>query len=218
MRAAASIPVTVKHRIGVDELDRYEDMLRFVQVVAAAGCDRFIVHARKAWTKGLSPKDNRNVPPLRYADVHRLKAELPHLAIEINGGFRSLDASIEQLEHVDGVMIGRAADDDPWMLAEADSRVFGRSGPSASRHEALEQWVPYVEARLAAGQPLHRMTRHALTLFAGQPGSRRWRRHLSEHAARTGAGIDVVWEAVRQMKTVAVGLRLDGDAGTASAG
>jgi len=203
MRAAVSLPVTVKHRIGVDELDRYEDLKRFVEVVAEAHCDRFIVHARKAWTKGLSPKDNRTVPPLRYEDVHRLKAELPDLRVEINGGFRSLDASIEQLEHTDGVMIGRAADDDPWMFHEADPRIFGAAPPSASRHEAVDQWVPYVEARLASGQPLHRMTRHALNLFAGQPGARRWRRHLSEHASDAGAGLEVVREALRKMQAVA---------------
>lgn len=208
MRAATSLPITVKHRIGVDELDRYEDMLRFVEVVAEADCDRFIVHARKAWTKGLSPKDNRTVPPLRYADVHRLKAELPHLAIEINGGFRSLEASIEQLEHVDGVMIGRAADDNPWMFHEADERIFGEAPPTATRDEAIEAWVPYVEARLDAGQPLHRMTRHALNLFSGQPGARRWRRHLSEHAPAKDAGLDVVLDALAAMRSVGAGLLL----------
>ncbi len=204
MRAVTSIPVTVKHRIGLDELDRYEDMKRFVDVVATSGCDRFIVHARKAWTKGLSPKENRTVPPLRYDDVHRLKRELPDLAIEINGGFRSLDQVEEQLQHVDGVMIGRAADDDPWMFAGADPRIFGEDAPCATPHEAVERWLPYVEARLAAGQPLHRMTRHALNLFAGRRGSRAWKRHLSEHAVKPGAGLDVVRDALARVPVAAL--------------
>src|SRR5690606_27825851 len=124
MRAAVELPITVKHRIGVDELDRYEDMLRFVDIVAAAGCDRFTVHARKAWLSGLSPKQNRTIPPLRYADVHRLERERPELVIEINGGVRSLDEVAEQLEHVDAAMIGRAAWADPWLFADVDRRIL----------------------------------------------------------------------------------------------
>ena len=196
MRSAVTVPVTVKHRIGVDELDTYEDLLRFVETVAEAGCDRFIVHARKAWLKGLSPKQNRNVPPLRYDDVHRLKREHPELAIEINGGLRSLAAATEQLEHVDGVMIGRAAEDDPWMFAEADPLLFGSPAPSASRLAAARAHLPYVAEQLAQGQPLQRMSRHMLNLFAGLRGARRWRRHLSENAHNPGAGLEVLEDAL----------------------
>ncbi len=196
MRAATTIPVTVKHRIGVDELDRYEDMLRFVEIVAEADCDRFIVHARKAWLRGLSPKENRNVPPLRYEDVHRLKAEHPELAIEINGGLKTMDAVAEQLEHVDGVMIGRAAEDDPWAFADADPRFFDAPAPAATRHEVARAHLPYIEERIAAGEPVHRMARHMLNLFARQPGARKWRRHISEAATRPDAGIEVVVDAL----------------------
>lgn len=189
MRAAVGLPVTVKHRIGIDELDRYEDMLRFVDVVSEAGADRFSVHARKAWLSGLSPKENRNVPPLRHAEVHRLKRERPELMIEINGGIVSLGQAEEHLEHVDAVMIGRGAYDDPWALADADRRLFGAENPATSRRQVVEAYLPYVERQLAGGTPLHRITRHMLQLFAGRPGARAWRRHLTE--ASQGVGADV---------------------------
>lgn len=181
MRKAVSIPVTVKHRIGIDEIDRYEDMLRFVDIVSEAGADRFTVHARKAWLQGLSPKENRNVPPLRYAEVHRLKAERPGQHIEINGGIRSLEATLEHLEYVDAVMIGRAAVDDPYLFAEADRRVFGDAGaPVPTRAEVVRAMMPYAAREAeASGKPV-RVLRHLLTLFAGQPGTRAWKRFLSQ--------------------------------------
>ena len=196
MRAAVDVPITVKHRIGVDELDRYEDMLRFVDVVAAAGCDRFVVHARKAWLAGLSPKENREVPPLRYEDVFRLRAERPGLAVEINGGVRTL-AAVESIQaHVDGVMIGRAAYADPYVLVDADQRVFGEAGPVVSRHAVVERMLPYVEAHVAAGGRLHVVSRHLLPLFGGQPGGRLWRRLISENACHASAGVEVIERAL----------------------
>ena len=200
MRGVVSIPVTVKHRIGIDDLDRYEDMAHFVDVVATSGCDRFIVHARKALLGGLSPKENRTIPPLRYDDVHRLKREFPELLVEINGGFRSLDMVEEQLQAVDGVMIGRAADSDPYLLAEADHRLFGdNSCPVPSRHEVVTLMIPYVEEWLARGEPLHRITRHMLGLFSGQAGARSWRRVLSERAIKERSGLEVLQEALSQV-------------------
>lgn len=187
MRAAVSMPVTVKCRIGFDERDRYEDMLGFVDAVTAAGADRVTVHARKAWLQGLSPKENRNVPPLRYGDVHRLKRERPELLLEINGGVRSLDEVEAQLDKVDAVMIGRAAYDDPMMLADADARLFGDQ-PRAplSTDEVVEGMLPYLVARTQAGDRLHHITRHMLNLFVGRPGARRWRRSLSSARGLSG--------------------------------
>lgn len=195
MRAAVSIPVTVKHRIGVDDLDDYEHMRRFVAVVAEAGADRFTVHARKAWLKGLSPKENREIPPLRYPDVYRLKAEFPHLPVEINGGIRTLDQAEAHLQHVDAVMIGRAAVDTPWIFAEADRRLFGEDR-APSRREVLERLVPYIEAQQADPYfKLHHVTRHLLTLYAGEPGTRAWKRVLTERVGE-GAGPEVLFEAL----------------------
>ena len=201
MRAAVPIPVTVKHRIGIDDMDRYEDMARFVEVVAAAGCDRFSVHARKAWLSGLSPKQNREVPPLRYDDVYRLKREMPHLPVEINGGILDLAAAHEHLAHgVDAVMIGRAAYDDPYLFAAADRELFGdEAAPVPSRAEVVEAYLPYVEARLAAGAPLKWMSRHLLGLFTGRPGAKAWRRHIAEHAHLEGAGVNVLVEALAKV-------------------
>lgn len=197
MRRAVSIPVTVKHRIGFDDQDRYEDMLRFVDVVADAGCDRFTVHARKAWLRGLNPKENREVPPLRYEEVHRLKRERPELEIEINGGIGTLEAATRHLERVDGVMIGRAAYDDPYLLAPADREIFGdEAAPVRSRREVVEALVPYVESRRSTGEPLPRIVRHFLGLISGCPGARAWRRHLTEGARRPGAGAGTLIEAV----------------------
>lgn len=196
MRAAVPLPVTVKHRIGFDQLDHYDDMRRFVETVAAAGCDRFAVHARKAWLTGLNPKENREVPPLRHADVHRLKRELPHLAIEINGGFRTLEAVAEQLAAVDGVMLGRVAYEEPWMLAAVDRRIYGDPAPPPTRRRVVEEMLGYLEDQVAGGEPLGRVTRHLLTLFAGCPGARLWRRRLSEGAHQPGAGAELVSRAL----------------------
>lgn len=179
MRAVTDVPVTVKHRIGVDELDRYEDMANFVEVVRQAGPARFTVHARKAWLSGLSPKQNRNVPPLRYDDVYRLKREFPELAIEINGGIRTLDAALEHLEHVDAVMIGRAACDDPYLFASADRRIYGMDVEDPSRASILPAVVAYTERHLANGGKMHHVFRHLVSLYKGQQGARRWRQGVT---------------------------------------
>jgi tRNA-dihydrouridine synthase A len=179
MRAAVAVPVTVKTRLGVDDHDSYEFVQGFLATVAAAGCDTFVVHARKAWLQGLSPKENREIPPLDYPRVHRLKRDFPALRIVINGGLTALDASVRQLEHVDGVMLGRAAYQQPWVVAELDRALFG--GPEHDTlARVLERFLPYVERELAAGSPLRSMTRHLLGLRTGQAGGRRWRRDLSE--------------------------------------
>jgi len=183
MKAAVSLPITVKHRIGVDDLDRYEDMARFVEVVAEAGAARFTVHARKAWLQGLSPKQNRNIPPLRYADVYRLKADFPGLEIEINGGIKTLDQAREHLGHVDAVMIGRAAVDDPWLFAEADRQIYGEDRVP-TRQGVIEALIPYIESVVADGGKVHYVTRHLLQLFRGCTGARAWRRALTEGSIR----------------------------------
>ncbi len=196
MRAACSLPVGVKHRIGFDDRDTYEHMRDFVQTVAMAGCDRFVVHARKAWLQGLSPKENRNIPPLRHEEVRRLKAELPGLRIECNGGIRTLAEAIDHSGGVDGVMIGRAAWDTPWLLANADRQIYDETNPVTNRHEVAEAMLPYIEERLAAGDRLHPVIRPMLMLFHSQTGGRRWRRHLSERGTRSGAGVEVVEQAL----------------------
>lgn len=196
MREAVSVPVTVKCRIGVDEQEPETALFDFVDTVAAAGIGSFTVHARKAWLKGLSPKENRTVPPLDYDLVRRLKAERPALEIILNGGLETLDQAIAESGSLDGMMIGRAAYHTPWVLAEADSRLFGDADPVATRVEAVEAYRPYLARQLEAGTRLHDMTRHMLGLFAGQPGARLWRRILSEKAPKRGAGLEVVDEAL----------------------
>lgn len=191
MQAATAIPVTVKHRIGVDDLDRYEDMARFVDIVSQAGCQRFSVHARKAWLKGLSPKQNRNVPPIRYDDVYRLKADFSHLDIEINGHIRSLDETLAHLEKVDAVMIGRAAWDNPYLFAEADQRIFGQERPAPTREAVAEAMKAPIEAARAQGIPPRWFLTPMLNLFAGIPGTRRWKRALTEHGALGAEAIDI---------------------------
>jgi tRNA-dihydrouridine synthase A len=196
MIRAVDVPVTVKCRIGVDDMDTDADLDRFVDIVADAGVRTFVVHARKAWLKGLSPKENREKPPLNHARVHRLKARRPDLEIIINGGLADIDACRAQLERVDGVMVGRAAYYTPWLLAEVDSALFGEPAPVSSPLEAMERFLPYVEARLAQGVPLHAVVRHTLGIFHGLPGARLYRRHISENAVRPGAGIEVLREAL----------------------
>ncbi len=192
MREAVDIPVTVKSRIGIDDLDSYESLAGFVATVAEGGCCTFIIHARKAVLSGLSPKQNREIPPLHYDYVSRIKADFPHLTIVLNGGLQSLDDALAQLDRVDGAMMGRAAYHDPWLLHDADRRVFGATASPASRHAVVEAMMPYIESQCAAGTPLARITRHMLGLFNGVPGARAWRRHLSENAGRKGAGPDTV--------------------------
>ncbi len=196
MQSAVDIPVTVKHRIGFDHQDSYEDMASFVRIVRDAGCERFTVHARKAWLKGLSPRENRNVPPLRYGEVYRLKEEFPQIFVEINGGIQTLDETEAHLEKVDGVMIGRAAYDTPYMFAEADRRIYGEDFEPPTRHEVVEAMLPYVEQRLAEGDKLSYIGTHMMNLFAYQPGASRWRRHLSEHMHGDDAGPEVLVDAL----------------------
>jgi tRNA-dihydrouridine synthase A len=178
MRAAVDVPVTVKTRLGVDHHDSYEFVRDFLDEVAAAGCSTFIVHARKAWLSGLSPKENREIPPLDYGRVHRLKRDFPALTIVINGGFVTLADSVAQLEHVDGVMLGRAAIQDSWLLAHIDERLFG--GTALTESAVLEAFERYVARELERGTPLRAMTRHLLGMRSGRAGGRRWRRGLGE--------------------------------------
>ncbi|MGB0712319.1 MAG: tRNA dihydrouridine(20/20a) synthase DusA [Gammaproteobacteria bacterium] len=197
MSAAVSIPVTVKHRTGVDEHDSYEGLTDFVKTVHAAGCGVFIVHARKAWLSGLSPKENREVPPLNYETVYRLKADQPGLELVINGGIKRLDEVSEHLRHCDGVMIGREAYHNPWFL-DGVERLLGM--PSAgSRREIAHRFIDYAGRELERGQALKHLTRHVLGLFQGQPGARAWRRYLSENAHRDGAGVEVLEEALKRV-------------------
>lgn len=199
MQKAVNIPVTIKHRIGIDDQDKYEDMAHFVRIVANAGCQHFTVHARKAWLQGLSPKENRSIPPLRYEEVHRLKQEFPHLFIEINGGFKTLAEVKDQLQFVDAVMIGRAAYDHPYLFAMADQEIYGEKTPPFTRQEVIEAMYPYLEYWLQKGVKLNSMTRHFLELFAGQPGSKAWKRYISENAHLTNAGIEVLQQALKQV-------------------
>jgi tRNA-dihydrouridine synthase A len=195
MRAATDVPVTVKTRIGIDDQDSYAFLAGFIETVAGGGCTTFIVHARKAILEGLSPKDNRQVPPLNYEHVYRLKREHPELAIVLNGGVTTTAQVLHHLEHVDGVMIGRQAYQDPWFLVELAHAVGGGHN-ARSRRAVVEEMRPYVEQELASGTELKHITRHMLGLFKGQPGARAWRRHLSERAHQPGAGIEVIDRAL----------------------
>jgi tRNA-dihydrouridine synthase A len=196
MRAAVSVPVTVKCRIGVDDQDPEAALSAMAGSVFAAGADALIVHARKAWLQGLSPKENRDVPPLDYELVHRLKAAHPDRIIAINGGIDTVAEAAAQLAHVDGVMVGRAAYQDPAILLEVDSAIFGVTPAAADGFEALERFEPYVAARLVEGVRLHSMTRHILGLFNGRPGARAFRRHLATAGTRPEAGLQTLREAV----------------------
>ncbi|MCH7305241.1 tRNA dihydrouridine(20/20a) synthase DusA [Acinetobacter sp. NIPH 1869] len=195
MQKAVSIPVTVKHRIGIDDMHSYEEMLHFVDTVAATGCTHFIVHARIAILQGLSPKENREVPPLRYEDVYRLKQERPHLTIEINGGIKTFEETQQHLQHVDGVMIGREAYHNPYLLAEM-GQLWNLEAPD--RFEIMQQMMPYIHQRVAEGAPLSIITRHILGLFQNLPGARKWRQALSGGNAKTIADIE---NAIQNIQT-----------------
>ena len=199
LRAAVDLPVTVKTRIGIDDRDSYPDLVDFVTRVADSGCEVFIIHARKAWLSGLSPRENREIPPLRHEVVYRLKQDFPGLTIILNGGLSDLDQVAEALRRVDGAMIGRAAYENPYLLAEADRRFFGSAAPPKTRLQVIQDFFPYAEAQLRTGTPLPAMTRHLLGLFHGVPGARAWRRHLSEYAHQRGAGVEVLEAALRQI-------------------
>jgi tRNA-dihydrouridine synthase A len=196
MHQATTLPVTVKHRIGIDDLDRYEDMASFVRIVAQAGCDRFIIHARKAVLQGLSPRENRTIPPLRYDDVYRLKADCPGLRIDINGGITTLLQATAHLQYVDGVMLGRAAYDHPYLFAEADGLYFNALDPPRTRRQVLEAMLSYLECCIAQGLPPYRLIRHLLSLFAYQRIARLWKRSLSERTWRPETAVAALREAM----------------------
>jgi tRNA-dihydrouridine synthase A len=200
MRDAVNIPVTIKSRIGVDDHDSYEALVDFVATVAAAGCETFIIHARKAWLKGLSPRENREIPPLQYDTVARLKRDFPDLAFILNGGIPDLETAMGHLAEFDGVMVGRAAYHDPYLLAEVDRQVFGDDREPPSREAVVEAMLPYIEKALSEGHRLHGMTRHMLGLFHGQPGGRIWRRRLGEAAIRKEAGVAEIREILASRK------------------
>ncbi len=196
MKATVAIPVTVKCRIGIDDQDPEAALDALARAVVTAGADSLIVHARKAWLHGLSPKENRDIPPLDYERVYRLKAAMPHVPVIINGGIGSLDEAKQHLAHVDGVMLGRAAYREPWRLLDVDSELFGQAPPFATMKDVFETMMPYIERELAAGTRLHAITRHFVGAFHAVPGARAFRRHLAEHGARQGAGASVLREAI----------------------
>ncbi len=196
MLDAVSIPVTVKSRIGIDELDSYQFLTDFVGTIADAGCQQFIVHARKAWLKGLSPKENREIPELDYPRVHQLKQDFPQLNISINGGIKTLDDVRYQLQLVDGVMVGREAYTNPYLLSQVDHFIYGEEQPVLSQHELVRAMLPYIEQQMQQGARFWHIARHMLGLFQGLPGARLWRRHLSENGHLAGAGPEVLVQAL----------------------
>ncbi|MCG9697477.1 tRNA dihydrouridine(20/20a) synthase DusA [Shewanella sp. Isolate11] len=199
MRSVVDIPVTVKTRIGIDEQDSYEFLTQFIDKVATAGCDTFIIHARKAWLQGLSPKENREIPELDYERVYQLKRDYPKLSISINGGVKTLAECASHLEQLDGVMVGREAYQNPYILAQVDQLLCGSDRPVLSRDAVLEKMIPYMEKHLQQGGRLNHITRHITGLYQGEVGSRAWRRYLSENAHRQGAGIEVIHQARESM-------------------
>ena len=202
MRSEVDIPVTIKTRIGIDDLDQYEFLRDFVTANIDAGCDTFVVHARKAILAGLSPKENRSIPPLDYERVYRLKREFADLTIILNGGITTIDECRRHLDYVDGVMIGRQAYQSPWFLTELE-QAFGMAAAAPDRYEIILKMEPYIERELSRGAELKHITRHVLGLYAGQPGARAWRRYLSENAHRPGAGIEVLHAALERLPKAA---------------
>ena len=196
MKRAVSIPVTVKCRIGIDDQDPEIALDALARSVIAAGADALIIHARKAWLNGLSPKENRDIPPLDYDRVYRLKASLPDMPIIINGGIASLSEAKAHLGHVDGVMLGRAAYQEPWRLLTADPELFGEAAPHSTMKDVFEAVMPYIEDQLARGTRLHSITRHFVGAFHGVPGARAFRRHLAENGVKPGAGVNVLRDAI----------------------
>jgi len=196
MKRAVAIPVTVKCRIGIDDQDAEAALDALAHAVVAAGADALIVHARKAWLNGLSPKENRDIPPLDYARVYRLKASMPEVPVIINGGIDSLEEAKQHLAHVDGVMLGRAAYQEPWRLLTVDSELFGEAAPCATMKDVFAAMLPYVERELASGTRLHAITRHFVGAFHGVPGARAFRRHLAENGVKAGAGVEVLKDAI----------------------
>jgi tRNA-dihydrouridine synthase A len=196
MSAEVSIPVTVKTRLGIDKLDSYDFLADFISQVSNAGCEIFILHARKAWLQGLSPKENRDVPPLDYDRVYQIKRDFSELHIDINGGIQTLEQAKQHLTIVDGVMMGRSIYHDPYLLAQADAQLYGEQHVVLSRHDVIREMLPYIEQRIAQGCPIKSITRHLLGIFQGQPGARSWRRSLSENAHVEGADLTVIEKAL----------------------
>lgn len=202
MQGSTDIPVTVKTRIGIDDNDSDEFLRAFIDQVAAAGCSKFVVHARIAILEGLSPKDNRTIPPLNHERVFRLKDDHPDLEIVINGGLATIEQIEDVLQHVDGAMIGRQAYQQPYFLAEVEQH-YDPHWQKPDRRDVVERMLPYIESEVANGEPLGRMTRHMMGLYAGQPGARNWRRYLSEHAHLKAAGPEVLIDALNAMPEAA---------------
>lgn len=199
MQAAVKIPVTVKHRLGIDDMDSYDELVQFVDTVAASGCRVFIIHARKAILQGLSPKENRDIPPLKYEWVYQIKQQFPELEVHINGGIKTLEQCHTHLQHVDGVMLGREAYQNPYLLADVDREIYGATTPKISRKEAALAMVPYIEQQLSQGVALNHILRHMLGLFHAQRGGKQFRRLISENAHKPGATIDVLYQALERV-------------------
>ncbi len=196
---ASRLPISVKHRIGVDDFDSYEFLCDFVETAANTGCKTFIIHARKAWLKGLSPKQNREIPELNYDRVYQLKKDFPELEIIINGGISSIQDSVDHLHQLDGVMIGREAYTNPYLLAEVDQKIYGEEKPVIKREEIAEKFCQYVDNEMVKGEKLHSMTRHILGLFRGVKGAKQFRRHISENAQGNKASISVLYDALKKV-------------------
>jgi len=200
MMDATDLPVTVKHRIGINGRESWDDLCEFIEKVSAAGCRTFIVHARIAILEGLSPKENRDIPPLKYDWVYRLKERYPHLEIIINGGIKTFDECHEHLRHTDGVMLGREAYHNPWLLAGVDTEFFGEPAVVENRHEALKAMFPFIQQELDRGVYLTHISRHIMGLFHGMPGGRQFRRHISENAHKPGSGLEVIQAALAKVR------------------
>ncbi len=203
MQDAVSIPVTVKTRIGIDDSDDYQFLQDFVSMVAGAGCEQFIIHARKAWLKGLSPKENREIPPLNYPRVQQLKQEFPQLNISLNGGIKTLQQAKEQLQYLDGVMVGREAYTNPLLLSEVDSLIYADTALTLTPEQVVLQMLPYIEQQMQQGARFWHIARHMLGLFQGRPGARQWRRLLSEQGHFAEAKPDLLLQALAKLKPVA---------------
>ncbi|MFV0449489.1 MAG: tRNA dihydrouridine(20/20a) synthase DusA [Vibrio sp.] len=200
MKEVVDVPVTVKTRIGIDDQDSYEFLTDFITIVSEkGGCEQFTIHARKAWLSGLSPKENREVPPLDYNRAYQIKKDFSHLNIGINGGVKSLDEAKQHLAHLDGVMIGREAYQSPYILAQVDQQIFGLDTAVKKRSEVIFEMLPYIEQQLSQGAYLGHITRHMLGMFQNMPGARQWRRYISENAHKQGAGIEVVEAALAKI-------------------
>jgi tRNA-dihydrouridine synthase A len=200
MREVADIPVTVKTRIGIDDHDSYEFLTKFVSTVSEkGGVDQFTIHARKAWLSGLSPKENREIPPLDYPRAYQIKKDFPHLNVAVNGGVKTLEESLEHLQHLDGVMIGREAYQNPYILSQVDQLIFGLDTPVKKRKQVVEEMYPYIERQLSNGSYLGHISRHMIGLFQAMPGARQWRRYISENAHKKGAGIEVLETALAKI-------------------